>query len=1151
MTYSLKLSSLDGTNGFRINGGSAGDYTGISVSGAGDVDGDGIDDLLIGAHLADPNGANSGRAYVVYGRNGDFFAAVDLSGMPASQGFVLNGATTNDLAGFSVSEVGDFNNDGRDDFVVSAFGSDTSGTDAGSSWVVFGRAGDFASTVDLSAIGGGNGVRIDGGIAGELTGISVSSAGDVNGDGFVDIIIGANGIKSSPTTTVGGAYIVFGKASGFTTPINLNGPGNGVVKITGAVGSGHTGERVSGGGDFNGDGFADVLISAYGINSYAGGAYVVFGGSSLTRNIGLGGLNGSTGFTILGSPGQFAGMSVGNAGDVNGDGIDDIMVGAPFTNANAASGAEGAAYVIFGSRGGFDPTLNLADVDGTNGFRMFGENSFAGFTGWAVASAGDINGDGLGDMLVSAKKAGSVYAGSVYVVFGQSGGFSPDLDLGHMIGSEGFRIDGSANGDNFGFSVSGAGDVNGDGFDDIIVGAYKADPTGLGNEGAGYVIFGRGDLQLSPELKLADLRDSQGFRLKGGDNNLAGYAVSSAGDVNGDGIDDMLVSAPGITSLDAGRVYLVYGTTGARPLEVNLATMPAQVGTEILGALADDQTATSVSFGDINGDGIDDVILGSTQAAGTGTDRGASYVVFGKVGGLGETLNLAGLNGTNGFRIDGQSNGDLSGVSVAADDVNDDGVDDLIIGASGRNDAGAAYVVFGGQSFGSAFGLGSVNGTNGFRLDGLPRSFSGIDVAAAGDVDGDGINDLLVGAVSTSTAPGRKQGAAYLVFGDSTPSASTNLNALGDGGYVLLGVRNRDYAGLSVSGAGDVNGDGFDDLIIGAHGSDIAGDSAGSAYVVFGGTANLAALDGADGTADGRVQLSKLNGKLGFRLDGTTAGDYAGYSVAGAGDVNGDGFDDLLIGAYRASPDLHTYAGSSFIVYGKAGGFSRAVNLADLDGADGFRIDGVAAGDQTGFAVSGAGDVNNDGFADIIIGADRSDVFDGVAYVLYGMKPTFAVHRIGSAADQRILGGLKDDVLEGKGGRDELNGNEGSDTLVGGTGRDVLIGGLGRDVFDFNSLGEAGNGASGRDVVKGFNAGSASSFVDRIDLRGIDAVAGVAGNQAFDFIGTDTFRAAGDLRAVLVGGNTIVSGDVDGDGNADFQIQINGSVKLFDNDFFL
>ncbi len=106
------------------------------------------------------------------------------------------------------------------------------------------------------------------------------------------------------------------------------------------------------------------------------------------------------------------------------------------------------------------------------------------------------------------------------------------------------------------------------------------------------------------------------------------------------------------------------------------------------------------------------------------------------------------------------------------------------------------------------------------------------------------------------------------------------------------------------------------------------------------------------------------------------------------------------------------------------------MNLADLDGADGFRIDGVAAGDQDGLCSQRCRYVNNDGFADIIIGADRSDVFDGVAYVLYGMKPTFAVHRIGSAADQRILGGLKDDVLEGKGGRDELNGNEGSDTLV-------------------------------------------------------------------------------------------------------------------------
>ncbi len=126
---------------------------------------------------------------------------------------------------------------------------------------------------------------------------------------------------------------------------------------------------------------------------------------------------------------------------------------------------------------------------------MFGENSFAGFTGWAVASAGDINGDGLGDMLVSGQEGGSVYAGSVYCgirterrIFTGPGPWAHDR-------KRSFRIDGSANGDNFGFSVSAP--VTSMGWlRHIIVGAYKADPTGIGNEGAGYVIFGRGDLQL-------------------------------------------------------------------------------------------------------------------------------------------------------------------------------------------------------------------------------------------------------------------------------------------------------------------------------------------------------------------------------------------------------------------------------------------------------------------------------------------------------------------------------------------------------------------------------------------------------------------------------------------------------------------------------
>ncbi|MGQ0485483.1 MAG: integrin alpha [Hyphomicrobiales bacterium] len=118
------------------------------------------------------------------------------------------------------------------------------------------------------------------------------------------------------------------------------------------------------------------------------------------------------------------------------------------------------------------------------------------------------------------------------------------------------------------------------------------------------------------------------------------------------------------------------------------------------------------------------------------------------------------------------------------------------------------------------------------------------------------------------------------------------------------------------------------------------------------------------------IPLSSLNGTIGFRLDGVKGGDYSGYSVASAGDVNGDGFADLIVGARGAVPN-GTRSGSSFVVFGKAAGFTPVIALASLIGSTGFHLDGVAAFDASGWSVASGGDVNGDGFADVIIGAPR------------------------------------------------------------------------------------------------------------------------------------------------------------------------------------
>ena len=203
-----ELSGINGSNGFVVTGEVNNDSAGNAVSDAGDVNGDGIDDFVIGARFA----GNGGKAYVIFGQTSGFPTALSLSGLNGTNGFELTAASNNDSLGQSVSSAGDVNGDGIDDLIIGAYFVSNNGNNfSGSSYVLFGQPA-FSSSIDVSSLNGSNGFVINGAAANDYSGNSVSGAGDINGDGIDDLIIGAYGTGPNGNSYAGSSYVVFGKS---------------------------------------------------------------------------------------------------------------------------------------------------------------------------------------------------------------------------------------------------------------------------------------------------------------------------------------------------------------------------------------------------------------------------------------------------------------------------------------------------------------------------------------------------------------------------------------------------------------------------------------------------------------------------------------------------------------------------------------------------------------------------------------------------------------------------------------------------------------------------------------------------------------------------------------------------------------------------
>lgn len=431
----------------------------------------------------------------------------------------------------------DVNGDGYSDALVAAPRNDTTAADAGRVYVYFGGPG---TVVEVTAD-----VTFDGEAAADQFGFAVGAAGDVNGDGFADLVVGAP-LNDAAGSNAGRVYVYLG---GSDVPFDTGAD----ATIDGAVAQDSFGMAAAPAGDVDGDGFADLVVGAPfnddgGLN--AGRAYLISGGATLAAV--------PTPTPIMtGTPSDALGRAVAGAGDVNGDGLADVVVGAPYQDTFGTD--EGAATVYLGRP--------LPLVEDLTGGTLIGEADYDSF-GWAVASAGDVNRDGFSDLIVGAPNYDIVRenAGAAYVYLGGPGlAIEPTTD-GPLTGTH--RL-----GEEFGWSVASAGDTGGDGYAEVVVGEPYWDEFGPFE---GHALQFRGGAGSAFDTTM----DRQYIGESSWDAHV-GFSVAPVEDANGDGYADVLIGAPAEGTMSSGRAYLYLGGPGLHQGVLHGETGSDRFGTSV------------------------------------------------------------------------------------------------------------------------------------------------------------------------------------------------------------------------------------------------------------------------------------------------------------------------------------------------------------------------------------------------------------------------------------------------------------------------------------------------------------------------------------------------------------------------------------------